>query len=230
MPRPGAVPEARHHGVGEVRKVLESKKLIGTKHGRLTAIERLPGSRVLCACDCGSERIAMVGHFNTGSIKSCGCHVVRHLNARPWKRTREYTSFHNMLARCHKPTNKRYKDYGAKGITVCSRWRDDFRNFLSDMGPCPDGFTIDRIDNTKGYFPENCRWVSRKDNSANRAISRKWVVNGVEFKTAQDAATYFGVSTNSIHAWCLGRTAAGRHYRPRINCYAKRLYAEDRAA
>lgn len=185
--------------------------------GILTAVQRLNGSKYLCKCDCGKERIVSVGHFNAGYFKSCGCHHW-HGYAINHNRSREYISYYNMIARCHKPTNKRYCDYGAKGITVCDRWRESFRNFLADMGECPLGYQIDRINNKAGYSPENCRWVSPKENMANRSITKVWVVFGREFKSTTDAAKEFAVSAQTIRAWCMGRLAEGRFYAPKSGC------------
>ncbi len=189
----------------------------------LEAVERLPGGKYRCVCDCGNERIVNVGHFNTGSIKSCGCHKGWHGQ----HRTRAYQAWGNMKARCHNPRNKRYADYGGKGILVCERWHT-FAAFFEDMGECPDGYTIDREDNTKGYSPDNCHWVSRSDNQANRSVSRRWTVDGIEYPTAVAAAAANGVTESSIHAWCLGREAEGRWYPPRANCSARQLYVDGR--
>lgn len=197
------------------------------KQGMLKAVARLPGSKYECLCDCGKSRTVSVGHFNTGKIKSCGCHVVRHGHS-GYVRSREYIAYHNMIVRCHKPSNKRFKDYGAKGVVVCERWRASFADFLADMGPCPDGMQIDREDNTKGYEPGNCKWATPKQNMANRSVTRKWVIDGQSFLSAADAAKEFEVSTSTIQAWCKGRTADGRYYPPRPGCSAELIYGEKK--
>lgn len=191
--------------------------------GALKAVERLPGSRVRCLCDCGKERILAVGHWNAGCYSSCGCLVVRHGHGGPL-RSKEYTSYHNMVARCCKPSNKRYKDYGAIGIGVCDRW-SSFSNFIADMGECPDGMQLERIDNSKGYSPENCEWATRKKNMRNRRNSKIWVVFGVEYETIGDAALAHAVSGHSIIAWCSGRLAAGKWYEPKPGCSWRYKYA-----
>lgn len=193
------------------------------KHGMLSMIERLPGSKYKCLCECGNERIVKIGHFNTGKLKSCGCH---------WKTgktgSKEQMSHNNMMARCHNPQNKRYKDYGAIGIVVCEEWRNNFKKFYKDMGPCPDGYQIDRIDNTKGYYKENCRWISPKENMKNRSVTKIWIVNGLEFTSSVDAAKHFGVTPTSIMAWCKGRATQSAFYAPKKNCGFRLLYENEK--
>lgn len=104
------------------------------------------------------------------------------------------------------------------GIEVCERWRESFVNFLEDMGECPKGLTIDRIENTKGYGPENCRWATRKENQRNRNASLLWTINGKAYETAQIAANAHGVCSATIAAWCKGRIANGRRYARKPEC------------
>lgn len=196
--------------------------MIGTRKQMLVVVEKLPNSKYKCLCDCGNERIVKIGHFNAGTAKSCGCHWKTGLS-----RSREMMCYQNMMARCHNPKNKRYKDYGAMGIEVCKEWRDDIRVFYKDMGPCPDGYQIDRIDNTKGYSKENCRWVSAKENMANRSVSRKWFVNGQEFVSAMQAAKKMNVSSATIIAWCKGRLSNGKYYPPKVGCHVEYVYPKN---
>lgn len=199
---------------------------IGKRIGKLEVVEILPKYVYRCKCDCGNERLVTSSHFNAGGIKSCGCHKPQHGHIKGKKQSREYIAWSNMIARCHNPKNKRFADYGGRGIVVCDEWRGSFQAFIDAMGPCPDGFTIDRQDNTKGYHPGNCKWVSRKDNQRNRSNSMFWIVDGVKYATAGEAAQKHGVSNHTILAWCKGRMAEGRYYPPRPNCKAVPVYGE----
>jgi hypothetical protein len=88
------------------------------------------------------------------------------------KKTPTYSSWKAMVARCSKPKGWSFAEYGAKGVTVCERWKR-FEHFLSDMGERPPGTSIDRIDGSKGYEPGNCRWATRSQQNLNR---RKYVI------------------------------------------------------
>ncbi len=83
-----------------------------------------------------------------------------------------------MMSRCHVPSAKAYAAYGAKGICVCNEWHT-FENFLRDMGECPDGMTVDRVDNSKGYERGNCRWATSVEQANNRKSNVLVTFNGV---------------------------------------------------
>lgn len=211
--------------------------MIGKRYENLVVVNVLKGSFVECLCDCGSKKIIRKGHFNAGYYKSCGCHSERHGHWKNNNRSREYVSWGNMIARCHNKKNKRYKDYGGKGIHVCDRWRKSFKSFYEDLGDCPDGFQIDRINNLIGYFPGNCRWVSPKNNMANRNKTMIYVIGNEKFESCSDAAKRFGVSESTISAWCVGRktrdylakkkTYVERFYKPKEGCGVEHIYSNS---
>jgi len=81
----------------------------------------------------------------------------------------EYGIWHGMVQRCCNPCHPVYPSYGARGVGVCARWRNDFMAFFADLGPRPSsGHSIDRLDNARGYEPDNCRWATRSQQQRNR--------------------------------------------------------------
>lgn len=77
-----------------------------------------------------------------------------------------------MIKRCEVKSNWAYQYYGARGVTVCKRWREDFYSFVADMGERPEGYTLDRIDSYGNYAPDNCRWADRKTQAKNHRLFR----------------------------------------------------------
>lgn len=98
-------------------------------------------------------------------------------------KSKEYISWFNMKQRCFNKNNIRYKDYGGRGITVCDRWKNSFENFYKDMGERKEGFSLDRIDNNKGYYKENCKWSDNVEQGRNRRVqvNNNSGVKGVSF-------------------------------------------------
>lgn len=145
----------------------------GDRFGLLTATqERQPGAtRVQCRCDCGAQVTPLAKNLAHGRTQSCGC-LRRGAGNPNWngdpKRHALYSTWAGMKERCSNPRHISYPRYGGRGITVCDRWRDDFWAFVADMGDRPTGRSIDRIDNDRGYEPDNCRWATAHEQRANR--------------------------------------------------------------
>jgi hypothetical protein len=98
------------------------------------------------------------------------------------ERNQLYWVWASIIQRCCNPKNKAYMNYGGRGITVCESWRNSFSCFLSDMGERPKDHSIDRIDNNKGYSPENCQWVIRTIQNSNKRKYKSNIfgISGVE--------------------------------------------------
>ena len=142
--------------------------------------------------------------------KSCGC-LSREIGRKRFYKhgahgTRLNRIFHSMHSRCERPRNKGYRLYGARGVTVCSKWRTfvPFSEWALSNG-YTDNLTIDRIDNSLGYSPENCRWVTNKDQQRNKT-------NNIRFQgeLAVDASYRLGgcadlVSSRIIRGWSVRR-------------------------
>lgn len=105
-----------------------------------------------------------------------------HGESRRNKTSQEYRIWTGLRRRCRDEHDPAYPRYGGRGVNMCDRWFDSFETFLLDMGRCPPGHSLDRIDNEKGYSPANCRWSTPKEQSNNRRSNRRIVFNG-EVKT-----------------------------------------------
>lgn len=163
--------------------------ITGKKYGDLTALYYIKRGRSggvwICRCDCGNEKGIRSHALRTGATKSCGCKssqyrgekMIRHGHSKKRNRTREYSSWSAIISRCTNENDKFYSKYGGAGIFVCDRWLL-FDNFLEDMGIRPQGTSIDRINNDDGYYKENCRWATRKEQQRNRSANRWFMFRG----------------------------------------------------
>ena len=149
-----------------------------------------------CKCECGQEVTVIGENLKNGVTHSCGC------LKREWmdnfgqrnkthgqaafdsgKRTSTYRVWMHMRDRCRNTNNKDYRHYGGRGITVCDEW-GSFERFYIDVGDKPEDMSIDRIDNEKGYYKENCRWATKIQQANNKRTNKK--------KSAQPTFFVFG--------------------------------------
>lgn len=115
-----------------------------------------------------------------------------------------YSVWQGIKRRCLNPNSRQWADYGGRGITICDRWKSSFDVFVEDMGPRPEGFLIDRIDNDGSYAPENCRWVSHKESQRNQRRTHYIIIDGAKVR-AIEVAEMLGLKTDTI----ISRAAKG---------------------
>ena len=194
------------------------KDLTGQRFGRLVAVERV-GSRNTfalwkCKCDCGNEAEVVSTYLINGDTKSCGCLKAQNIKIANTKhgmrKTRIYHIWKNMRQRCINKNNQAYLDYGGRGISVCEEWKEfvPFYNWAMGSG-YKDCLTIDRIDNGKGYSPENCRWATMKEQSNNRRDNVFYEYAG-QTKTISQWSDVCGISIGCLrdrirHGWVIDR-------------------------
>ena len=158
-----------------------------------------------CRCECGSKVVVEGGNLKRGRQLSCGC--------LKWARMFRVTGYQHpshevrsdplfsiwvaMIHRCHYPSDPAYKHYGGRGIKVCERWMDPGL-FICDMTPMTrEGLTIGRIDNEKGYSPDNCRWETFKEQSRNHR-GNHWLIYKGDRRVLQDWESELGLPKHAL--------------------------------
>ena len=171
--------------------------LLGRKFGKLLIIENGFGFERtnsdgfhwtpswIAQCECGNE--VEVDHYKVLSnhTRSCGCLVRKH----GMSASREYMMWASARSRCYFTKNASYARYGGRGIKMSSEW-DDFANFIKDMGKCPKGHSLGRINNDGDYCKENCRWETTEQQQNNKSNSTKFEHLGQILTIAQLARMY----------------------------------------
>lgn len=152
---------------------------VGKRFGRLTVISEevsANGNWFVCSCDCGNQIRSRKHSILKGLTKSCGClhsEIAKSVNSKPYDTTtRLYRIWTHMRGRCYTKSDKKYKNYGGRGIKICSDW-NDFSNFESwaYSNGYNDNLTIERIDVNGDYEPDNCTWISVSAQTANKTTS-----------------------------------------------------------
>lgn len=197
------------------------KDLTGEKYGRLTVLGLDHRVKSIwqgqnkgyfyywkCQCECGNKIIVSNSHLRTGHTKSCGCYkndlLVDRVKTHGLSNTRLFGLFGKIKGRCYNPNNPKYKNYGARGITICDEWLNNFKSFYDwamDNGYDENAkfmeCTIDRIDNNKGYSPENCRFVSNDVQARNKTTNHLITYNG-ETHCLAEWSEITGISKGAI--------------------------------
>lgn len=145
----------------------------GSKGGR---------SKWRCICKCGTEKTVLAASLLNKTSKSCGCLTIKLAKISNTKhglrQSKIYPIWGAMIQRCCNPKNPNYKHYGGRGIKVCNQWKK-FENFFNDVGHKPEGKTLERINNNKGYNKRNCKWATWKEqaNNKRRPGDLKYITN-----------------------------------------------------
>lgn len=191
------------------------EKWIGLKFNRLTVIAyericRYKTARInwIVRCDCGTLKSVSPYRVLNGNTKSCGCLKAENTaeynkvakKKHGGRKDRLYRIWHGMKQRCYSETCKDYPKWGGKGISICDEWKDDyaaFRDWSLSHGYADD-LTIDRIDPSANYTPENCRWVDWSTQSANRRVVSRYNVGG-SLKTLPELAEEYGIKYVTLY-------------------------------
>jgi hypothetical protein len=176
------------------------RDITGMKFNKLTALcivgKYSDGSSLWkCECQCGGEAITIAGRLIKGLKRDCGCdRFERRSNiskTHGLSKTRFYKAWVGMKERCYKPNHISHKNYYDKGIKVCDRWLESFENFLADMKEgYTDELTLDRIDNSKGYNKDNCRWATYIEQTNNVSTNRIIDIDGIKDTLANTCRRY----------------------------------------
>lgn len=200
-----------------------AKDITGQTFGRLVVlgpISRASNRAIiwLCRCACGTTRSIVSRSLLHSATLSCGC--LKRDNASELNKTHGlsgnplYGRLDAMIQRCYNPKHREYRNYGARGITVCDEWKQNPQAFFDHVSQLPNfgqpSYTIDRIDNSLGYTPGNVRWASPTEQNINRRVTRFYTFNGQSMPLTEWAKT-IGVSERSLRfrlrsGWSIERT------------------------
>lgn len=156
-----------------------------------------------CLCDCGKlKRVSQYGLVD-GNIKSCGCWRVETMRRLSFlhglSHTRIFKIRDGMIQRCCNPNHDQYHNYGGRGISICDLWKNDMQVFAdwAYSSGYEDHLTIERIDNNAGYYPENCKWITREEQSQNKQSTTLYNINGIN-KTLREWCDEYNLNYYTI--------------------------------
>lgn len=181
--------------------------ITGKKFNLLTAVERVENgsngqARWKCLCDCGNTTYVSAANLKSGAVKSCGC--LRHRSApnrtHGMSKSRLYLEWAGIKSRCFYKGAKKYKHYGGRGIKICSEWAESFEAFKdwALRSGYNDSLTIERVDVNGNYCPENCKWITRKEQGFNTRRNVVITYNG-KTQTLLEWVEELGLDYKRVH-------------------------------
>lgn len=208
------IENARKNCKAKNQSKISDSDMIGKRFGKLITLEYIGVDKhrcklFKCLCDCGKQTVTRKSRLINGGAQSCGC-----LSSKVWSEmnykhgyashgqyNRVYAIWSHMIDRCYNKNNPAYERYGARGITVCSEWRENVDLFIewANNNGYSDELSIDRIDNNKGYYPDNCRWVddiTQGNNKRNNVL----LTYNEETHTAAEWGRILGVDAKLLRA------------------------------
>lgn len=173
------------------------EKWIGQRFGKLTVLsfgfnESLSRNTWICQCDCGNTVEVYPANARAGRVRSCGCAQIESATTHGMRNTRIYRIWVDMRRRCRDEKHETYKNYGARGISVCEEWNSSFESFMkwAFENNYADDLTIDRVDVNGNYEPSNCRWATTKQQARNRRNTRYLEVFGENLSVSEAIEKY----------------------------------------
>lgn len=187
---------------------MKLENLKGKKFNKLQVIERVikennKQTYWKCICECGNTTIVTSAHLKNGHTKSCGClqkEVVKDMmTTHNLTHTKLFKVWRGIIDRTLYPSNKKYKNYGGRGITICCEWLKDFKAFYdwATNNGYKEGLTIDRIDVNGNYEPNNCRWVNWKTQQNNRR-NNHYITYNNETHTMKEWSELLGINYTTL--------------------------------
>ncbi len=165
--------------IGDIINKIEILEIIKEKNQR---------TKVKIKCFCNSIKTILLKSIVNGNTKSCGCaaktkakeNIIKRCTIHGLSKSKLYAIYNCIINRCYNNKNKDFNNYGNRGITVCDEWRYDFKKFYdwAMTNGYEKGLTIDRINNNGNYEPNNCRWITMKQQSFNRRTNRLVTIEG----------------------------------------------------